>query len=116
MGSGTTNEDSRLIYIILFVCAIIILTFIVFKLYNKVNELYEKMEGIINQKKIDDKLKNLQELPKLTNIPDLENQQTQIENETENENEIELPVLEELKEELIFPPDPGPSKLPTVDE
>jgi predicted PurR-regulated permease PerM len=41
-----SEEDSGVIYTVLIVCVLAILTFFVYKLYAKVNELFENLEGI----------------------------------------------------------------------
>ena len=47
MNFNLTNLDFSLTYIIFFVCALILISFIVFKLYKKVNDLNEKIEEIL---------------------------------------------------------------------
>lgn len=122
MGSNTTTEGFPLVYIICFVCAFVLLGFLVFKLYIKVNELYEKFENILNQKNkpitsfsdttedIADQKNNYQ--PPVSNtlkeiipvyVKDVTNEDTN------------LSDIEEIDEDKL-PEDPGPSNLVIQDE
>ena len=44
-----SEEDSSLVYIVLIVCVLAILAFFVYKLYFRVNELFENLEGLRNE-------------------------------------------------------------------
>tara|TARA_B100000212_G_scaffold338460_2_gene315013 strand:- start:3029 stop:3280 length:252 start_codon:yes stop_codon:yes gene_type:complete len=44
-----SEEDSSLVYIVLTVCVLAILAFFVYKLYSRVNELFENLEGLRNE-------------------------------------------------------------------
>lgn len=47
MGSDTkVAEDFSLVYTVLFVCVLAVLAFLIYKLYDKVNELAEKVENM----------------------------------------------------------------------
>jgi len=82
-------EDSSLMYIIISVCIVVILAFFTFKLYNKVNELNEKINKIYN---------NFTEPVKSPQIEEV--------------NDVEKPDIKEnpnVKERLYGNGDPGPS-------
>ena len=82
-------EDSNLMYIIISMCIVVILAFFTFKLYNKVNELNEKINNIAG--KFTETVKSPQ---------------------TEEVNDVEEPDIREnpiVKEHLHGKGDPGPS-------
>ena len=92
-----TDEDSGIVYIVLFVCVLAILVFLMFKLYNKVTELDEKIEGIASQKNLDVKSTDLKDTP-------------QIEEEY-------VPDVKDINKKLDkMPTEPGPSSLANQDK
>ena len=119
MNFNLTNLDFSLTYIIFFVCALILISFIVFKLYKKVNDLNEKIEEIFYKKQEDDNREKINLLHGNENVNVNVNEnvnENENENVNENENGHKFPVIEEVGDEINLPEDPGPSKLSTLKE
>ena len=123
MGSNTTTQDFPLVYIICFVCAFILLGFLVFKLYIKVNELYGKLENILDKKdnhppSISDTIEDMLVKNRYPPVSDMEKEVIPVVVKPvikgANLSDIEE-IDEEIDEDKLYQ-DPGPSNLVIQDE
>ena len=88
MPDKSSSDDTSVIYIVLILCGIAIFAYFIYSLYIKLNELFEKVEGIKND--IDSGVPHFKPTPLIEEIPELP-----------KEIHKEIPELsEELPEEL----------------
>ena len=98
MPDKSSSDDTSVIYIVLILCGIAIFAYFIYSLYIKLNELFEKVEGIKND--IDSSVPHFKHTPLIEEIPELPEELHELPEEIHKElpEEIhkELPELPEL--------------------
>ena len=90
MPDKSSSDDTSVIYIVLILCGIAIFAYFIYSLYIKLNELFEKVEGIKND--IDSSVPHFKHTPLIEEIPELPEEIPELPEEIHKE----LPELPEL--------------------
>ena len=94
MPDKSSSDDTSVIYIVLILCGIAIFAYFIYSLYIKLNELFEKVEGIKND--IDSSVPHFKHTPLIEEIPELPEEIPELHKELPEEIHKELPELPEL--------------------